>query len=137
MDLIYNEYESKCSGIFFEYAQNGDFFDLIVQKRVIMNDKLVRTFFRQLIAGVEHLHKNNVAHLDIKLDNLLLTEDFTLKVADFDLSCFRDEEIVSSKGSKYFRAPEIIAGCSVDHAASDIFSIGVILFTLKARGLLP
>lgn len=51
-----------------------------------MNEKLARTLFHQMFNAIKHMHSNNVAHLDLKIENLLLSGDLSLKVTDFDLA---------------------------------------------------
>jgi serine/threonine protein kinase len=69
-----------------EHCPYGDFFDLIKNHNLTFDDKMARTYFRQLISGIEYLHYYGIAHLDLKPENILLSEDFKLKIIDFDLS---------------------------------------------------
>jgi len=124
------------SSILMELAPYGDFQSLLTVTKVYFDDKLTRTYFRQLIEGLEYLHKSGVSHLDLKPENLLLSKDYKLKICDFDLSC-KDGEKIHSVGTKYFRAPEIITQTCEDPKLADIFSSGIILFTLKSGGKLP
>jgi len=71
------------------------------------NEKLTRTFFQQLIEGIEYLQSQGVAHLDIKPENLLLGTDVKLKITDFDLSYKKGDRKFLGKGSIHFRAPEL------------------------------
>jgi len=59
----------KISYILMEYAPHGDFFDFISKNGQNLDEKLIRTFFRQLIEGIEYLHASGIAHLDLKPDN--------------------------------------------------------------------
>jgi len=127
----------KVSYTVMEYAPNGDFFDLIMNHTVDIDNKLIRTYFRQLIEGLEYLHQSGVAHMDLKLENLLMGEDFNLKIADFDLSYLVNDKIILSRGTQFYRPPEIIQGVCQDPQATDIYSAGIILFTLMTRGMLP
>jgi len=115
-----------------EYAPYGDFFNLIIQKK-LSNEKLVRTFFHHLVQGLECLHMQGIAHLDIKLENLLLGKDFQLKIADFDVAQKINDEQLLSEGTENYRAPEIQTGVCTDFKAADIYSAGVCLFTLISR----
>ena len=115
-----------------EYAQYGNFFDLVTSE-VFNTDTLVRTYFHQLIEGLEHIHSQGVAHMDLKLGNLMLGSDFMLKVIDFDQAQRSQIKTTNSKGSEGFRAPEIIEGTCQDPVSADIYSAGIILYALKAQ----
>mmetsp|Transcript_32411 Transcript_32411/g.29217 ORF Transcript_32411/g.29217 Transcript_32411/m.29217 type:complete len:196 (-) Transcript_32411:298-885(-) len=122
-----------------DYASHGDLKEFIQAKPKISNDeKLVRTLFSQLIEGLKYLHSQGVYHLDIKLSNLLIDGDYRLKIADFDQAYISGDKEILSKGSYNYRAPELIKGEEISNfAALDIYSAGVVLFTLKCRGQVP
>jgi len=128
---------NRVSYILMEYASHGNFFHFIKNYNQYFDDKLIRTYFRQLIDGLEHLHANGVAHLDLKPENLLLGDDFCLKIADYDTSYVNGDERIMAKGTKYKRAPELILKkCTIPEAA-DVFSAGIILFLMKSGGKIP
>lgn len=127
----------KVSYLISEFAPHGDFHDVVVVKGGLTDEKLVRTYFRQLIEGIEYLHSNNVAHLDLKLENLLLGKDFKLKIADFDLSHVRGDPKINTRGTVYYRAPELLDQKCVDVEAADVYAAGIILFVFKSGGILP
>jgi len=152
IDIVYCENEKdtlekgelkKVSYILMEYAPHGDFFDFVTKHRDEIDEKLARTYFRQLIDGIEYLHQSGVAHLDLKPENLLLGSDFNLKIADFDLSHVNGDAKILSRGTRYYRGPEFFqsAGSSEPELkvpyAADIYSAGVILFILKTGGIYP
>jgi serine/threonine protein kinase len=68
-----------------ELAANGEAFDYVSDAGGLKHDQ-ARQLFKQLIQGVHHLHENNIAHRDLKLENCFLDQNVTLKVADFGLS---------------------------------------------------
>jgi len=111
-----------------EYAPYGDFFDLIMS-RELTDDVLIRTYFHQLVEGLEYLHSMGIAHLDLKLDNLLLGKNYLLKITDFDLAHSRRERNKPvSRGTTGYRAPEVWNEYFEDIFAADVYSIGIILF---------
>jgi len=128
-NIVLESYISSPQIIPIEYAPYGDFFELATN-HTRFEEKVVRTFFHQLIEGLQYLHSKNIAHLDIKPENLLLGESYQLKIADFDLSQNMEDERLISRGTENYRAPEIWRGSSRNFAASDIYSAGICLYTL-------
>jgi serine/threonine protein kinase len=68
-----------------EYVSGGELFDYIVQKRRLREDE-ARQFLREMISALDYTHGNLVAHRDLKLENVLLSEDGHIKIADFGFS---------------------------------------------------
>jgi serine/threonine protein kinase len=120
-----------------EFAPYSDFFDLLITKHIQFDEMLARTYFHQLINGLEYLHSKNVAHLDIKPENLLLAENFQLKITDFDSSVINDETNILPMGTLYYRAPELIDMTCQNPKAADIYSAGIVLFLFLSGGVLP
>jgi len=129
--------DKQVSCILMEYAPHGDFFDFVKKFKADLTEKLIRTYFRQLIEGIEYLHQNGVCHLDLKLENLLLGDDYQLKIADFDLSYMMGDSKILTRGTKFYRAPELRASKCRNGAAADIYAAGIILFVLKCGGVIP
>ncbi|KAK7973402.1 kinase domain containing protein [Apiospora saccharicola] len=71
-----------------EYCSEGDLFSLVSKKYLQEEGREVdrHCLFKQLAQGVHYLHKNGIAHRDIKLENLLITKDSKLKITDFGVS---------------------------------------------------
>jgi len=127
----------RVSYILMDYAPHGNFFHFIKNHNQHFDDKLIRTYFKQLIEGLEYLHQNNIAHLDLKPENLLIGDDFLLKIADYDTSFQQGDQKIMAKGTKYERAPELIMKKCVIPEAADVFSAGIILFLMKSGGKIP
>jgi len=115
-----------------EFAKHGDFFD-IVTSGLLNTEVLMRTYFHQLIQGIEYIHSQGIAHLDLKLENIMLGSDYKLKIIDFDQAQPTSDKLISSGGTISYRAPEVKDGTCSQLAAADIFSAGVMLYSFKAR----
>ena len=64
---------------------------------------------RQLTSGLTHLYKKGFAHRDIKLENILLDNEFNLKLIDFGFSTSKDHGLLELKcGTTKYMAPELI-----------------------------
>ena len=81
------------------------------------------------------MHKSDIVHRDIKLENLLLDSDFKLKVADFGLSASQESEygngiMYTRVGTERYMPPEMLEKNAYIGVCSDLFAAGVILFAL-------
>jgi len=124
---------NSVSGILMEYAPNGDLCDFLSSTSGQLSEPAIRTLFLQLLDAIEYLHTQGYAHMDIKPDNLLLGQDFSLKLADFDQLSSLQDTSKRAKGTPGYRAPEVRDQTYNNLAAADIFSAGVVLFVLKSR----
>ena len=94
----------------------------------------------QICDGLEHAHENNIIHRDIKPQNILLSVDGTLKVADFGIARVLNQNTLTMAGkdvvgSVHYISPEQARGMHLDKR-SDIYSLGVVLYEM-ATGKLP
>ena len=68
-----------------EYCEDGDLFHYLKGKGKLSEDEAKKISF-QLAEGLKYLHDNKIIHRDLKLGNLLLGSDHTLKICDFGLA---------------------------------------------------
>lgn len=87
----------------------------------------------QFTEVIGYIHSKDVVHRDLKLENTLIDDNLNIVVADFGFATFRKvRELTSYKGTMTYMAPEIKEHKVYDGKAADVFSLGVILFTLVA-----
>ncbi|KAJ9460972.1 Mitogen-activated protein kinase kinase kinase 2 [Diplonema papillatum] len=118
--------------IVMEYIPGGSL-KSIIQHFGHLHERVVRRYGGQMLCGLEYLHGQGVAHLDIKNDNALLAVTGEVKLADFGGSEKFAGGNLSTKtvGTPLFMAPEVIKGTG--HSVSaDIWSLGITFIELLA-----
>ena len=113
-----------------EYCSGGDL-SMFLRKYVKLPERIARKFLRQLALALQFIHSKNIAHMDLKPQNLLLysKNDPILKVGDFGFA----QQLLGKdgrdklRGSPLYMAVEMFCSDCYD-ASVDLWSVGVILF---------
>ena len=110
-----------------------------LSRRGQLSPKEVTIFATQIARALEHAHDHDIIHRDIKPQNIMLLRDGTVKVADFGIAHFADQENTYSKGeaigSVHYVSPEQARGSFVDNR-TDLYSLGVVMYEM-ITGRLP
>jgi len=127
--------------IVLEYAENSELFDFIYFPKRGLGEKIGKGLFKQLLSGLDACHKSGVAHRDLKTENLMLTDKYQVKIADFGFATNIEGKnesnlLTTFLGTLSYASPEVISKKFYKGAPSDIFSCGVILFII-VTGKLP
>ena len=102
-----------------------------IRKREKLSEKISKIIFIQIIQGLKYMHKINIVHRDIKLDNLLLDLSNTIKICDFGVSKVLkspDEIMYDQCGTPAYIAPEVFGNSGYKGFSCDIWSLGVTLY---------
>ena len=111
------------------------------QKRGILNPLLIKSLMKDLFEGLAYCHAQKVLHRDLKPQNLLLTKEGLLKLADFGLArafgipvhTYSNEVV-----TLWYRPPDVLLGSTNYSTSIDIWSAGCILAELyTGRPLFP
>ncbi|KAI3496931.1 hypothetical protein L1887_39309 [Cichorium endivia] len=111
--------------LFMEYASGGTISDVIKKQGGLLDESLIRSYTHQILLGLDHLHKNNLVHCDIKCRNLLVCED-GVKIGD--LGCAKvvgnnGANTSQFSGTPVFMAPEVARGEEQGFPA-DVWALG-------------
>lgn len=120
-----------------ELCSTGSLYDYIVNhKRISEQD--AKYLFKQIAKTLEYLHTNNVTHRDIKPENILIDKNLTVKFIDFGFSEIQPNNslLETQCGSFSYVSPQCLKGDKYDGFENDIWSAGVVLYTM-VNGQLP
>jgi len=128
-------YEEDLIFVVTEYCSYGDL--LSFMSRYSRASQLSNSMIcYQILEGINYMHNRGFSHGDIKPDNILVDSNFVIKIADFgcaESSNFHKQP--GLKGTLYYVAPEILNGTVVDRQKSDIWAIGIVLFSIYSSVL--
>jgi serine/threonine protein kinase len=123
-----------------EYANYGDVFEYIKKKRslnILVPNNQIFNILTGILKGVSFLHTNNICHLDLSPENILLyyqNKKLHVKITDFGLANeIKKDHYYGIRGKKAYMAPEIGYGI-YDGKKADVWSIGCILLFIIIRG---
>nr|CAD7268975.1 unnamed protein product [Timema shepardi] len=121
--------------ILLRHAENGDLQQFMARNGAVIEGQ-AKSWFRQIVLGLDYLHRLEIAHRDLKCDNVLITSNYNVKISDLGFARRTVDEkgrkVMSSTycGSLSHIAPEVLRGRPYDPKLSDLWSLGVILYIM-------
>ncbi|XP_048436834.1 serine/threonine-protein kinase STY46 isoform X3 [Pyrus x bretschneideri] len=114
-----------------EYMPGGSLYDYLHKNQNILKLSELLKFAIDVCKGMEYLHHNNIIHRDLKTANLLMDTNNVVKVADFGVARFQNQEgvMTAETGTYRWMAPEVINHQPYDQKA-DVFSFAIVLWEL-------
>jgi len=114
-----------------EYVGGWDLFGLIESLGGAISEKTSRGIFRQIVEAVKCLHAQDIAHRDLKLDNVMVDHKLQAKIIDFGLCRIsRAKRCEDRVGSPEYCAPEVATSSRYNALQADVWSLGIILFAM-------
>ena len=124
--------DSECVYILLELCSNQSMNELL-KRRKRLHELEVKCYTGQIINSLKYLHHHRIIHRDLKLGNLFLNDKMVLKLGDFGLATkldFDGEKKRTICGTPNSIAPEVLEGRAGHSYEVDIWSLGVIIYTL-------
>ena len=99
-----------------------------------LSEDIIKNIMKQLIEVLKYIMDNNIVHRDLKPHNILINNDYTLKLADFGFAKEFKETLLTDTvcGSPLYMAPEILNHHKYN-IKSDLWSVGVILYEMVMK----
>ncbi|CAD8075878.1 unnamed protein product [Paramecium sonneborni] len=113
-----------------EYCSGGCLFQNLQLNGPYREEKAFY-YFQQILSAIQHLHRNNILHRDIKLSNILITDKDQVKLADFTWAKYMINGEVSPQlcGTLEYMPPEVTQNRTQSEKL-DIWSLGIVLYEL-------
>uniref|UniRef100_A0A0N5BA78 Aurora kinase n=1 Tax=Strongyloides papillosus TaxID=174720 RepID=A0A0N5BA78_STREA len=117
-----------------EYCKSGTLFQLL-KKVGVLEERIAAKIFIEILKAVDYLHRFDIIHRDIKLENILLTEDFHVKLGDFGWSVWNDhkKKIVRQStlcGTLEYLPPEMLKKSRHYNKKVDNWALGILLYEM-------
>ncbi|KAI6652092.1 hypothetical protein LOD99_4637 [Oopsacas minuta] len=114
-----------------KHGDGMDLFDFI-ELHPLLDEILLSYIFRQIVDAVAYLHSCNVAHRDIKDENVIIDEDFNIRLIDFGSADFMEEGKLFATfcGTMEYCSPEILLGNKYYGPELEVWTMGIILYTM-------
>jgi len=126
-----------------ELAPVGELFDILFYPGRGLAEKLARTYMLQIFKGLKAIHDSGIIHRDMKAQNILLANDYTIRITDFGSAYILDDDqtdvvVTHAFGTIGYRAPEVEKGMKPRYRdleltyskSMDIFATGHMMFIL-------
>ena len=117
--------------IILDYAENGCLFDYVYYPKRPLDEDLCKLFFYKICNAIKICHDAKIVNRDIKLDNILLDNNYNPKFCDFGFGRISEDGKVSGHlGTFNYMAPEIYNKSTYNGFKVDIFNLAIALFIL-------
>ena len=132
--LIDYDQDNEYFNILMEYCKGNDlekFIEIHKEKNEKIKESIICNIVLGICLGLEEIHKKNIIHRDVKPANIIIDDNYQIKIVDFGVSKKIENNNILTKyvGTSYYMAPEIIKGEKYNHKV-DIWAFGCIIYEL-------
>jgi serine/threonine protein kinase len=134
LELLNYFEDSKYVYLVTELCEKGELFRFMQKHRPEkkFSEQEAVYLMKQIMIGLKYLHSHSIIHRDLKLSNLLLTDDFKVKIADFGLAVRLNDKNGEQQtlcGTPNYISPEVVQRQPYG-LSTDIWSLGCMLVTM-------
>lgn len=116
-----------------EYIPGGELFDLVSSFPIGVPETLASSILHQIFTAVSKLHSLDIAHLDLKLENIMYNPDTgKIKIIDFGYASTTENKLNEFSGSVHYFAPQLLNEIPYDGKKADMWSLGIISYAMLA-----
>ena len=107
-----------------------EFYQKFKEKKI--SEEICKKIFYDICDGMAYLHMNHMAHRDIKLENILITDKNDIKIIDFGFGMFAPDDALQNFfcGTPNYMPPEIVVKQSYKGDRADLWSLGILLYKM-------
>jgi len=127
-------YDYNFNGIAMEFI-DGINLNLIIKENKSISERMIKNYTKQILDGLSYIHSENVIHRDIKSSNIMIVNNYHVKIIDFGMSKRVDGSHLPQldeniAGTIAYMAPEMVNSSKYD-ARIDVWSLGVLVFEMS------
>eukprot|EP00930_Biecheleria_cincta_P050464 TRINITY_DN35636_c0_g1_i1.p1 TRINITY_DN35636_c0_g1~~TRINITY_DN35636_c0_g1_i1.p1 ORF type:complete len:519 (-),score=50.73 TRINITY_DN35636_c0_g1_i1:162-1670(-) len=128
--------------IAYSFANRGDLFSWVssssLPEQGIERERLLRPIVKEVLVAVSSLHRLDIAHCDISLENILLTSDpsdraLQVKLIDFSMATVGSDVLVGKRGKTMYHAPEVHLDVLCSPFPYDVFALGLVILLVATE----
>lgn len=131
VNMLSSYEDDNCLYIMLEYINGGELFTLIREQKMLTSE-ISRLYAAELTLVFEYLHARDIAYRDLKPENVLMSRDGHVKLADFGFCKVmpKGDKTFTACGTPSYMAPEIIKKVGYNHGV-DWWALGVLIFEMR------
>lgn len=132
LDSLLNKSEETMYMVL-EYIKGKELYEYCIEFKDGMPEDIVAQIFKKVAMAVKGIHDINIAHLDLKLENIMYDQNTgEITILDFGFATIIDEDNLLTKycGSTHYASPEILNNIPYDGKIADMWALGILLYAM-------